>query len=72
MEKTSEVLMQMNTDDFNTMRSMLSEIEMKIMQVDPIKQKQFYNFLQQVICEAWQDACNPKDEFLYSNNLSKK
>lgn len=32
-------LRDMNTEDFNTMRSMLSEIELKIMQVDPLKQK---------------------------------
>lgn len=64
-EESRKILLNMNTEDFNTMRSMLSEIEMKIMQVDPIKQKQFYQPLQQMIFEAWQDACNPDDSFLF-------
>lgn len=55
----------MNTEDFNTMRSMLSEIEMKIMQVDPLKQREFYLPIQQMIFEAWQDAGNPDDSFLF-------
>lgn len=38
-------LMKMNTEDFNTMRSMLSEIEMKIIQLDPLKQRQFGNYI---------------------------
>lgn len=64
-EESKKVLLNMNTDDFNTMRSMLSEIEMKIMQVDPIKQRQFYSPIQNMIFEAWQDACNPDDSFLF-------
>jgi hypothetical protein len=59
----NKTLADMNTEDFNTMRSMLSEIEMKIMQVDSIKQKQFYLPLQQMIFEAWSDACNPRRYF---------
>lgn len=58
-------LRDMNTEDFNTMRSMLSEIELKIMQVDPLKQKQFYTPIRDMIFEAWQDACNPDDNFLF-------
>lgn len=58
-------LMDVNTEDFNTMRAMLSEIEMKIMQVDPIKQMQFYKPIKHMIFEAWQDACNPDDTFLF-------
>lgn len=61
----NETLMNMNTEDFNTMRSMLSEIEMKIMQLDPLKQREFYLPIQQMIFEAWSDACNPNDSFLY-------
>lgn len=57
----------MNTEDFNTMRSMLSEIEMKIMQVDPLKQRMFYLPIRDMIFEAWQDACNPDDSFLYGD-----
>ena len=61
----NKALMQMNTDDFNTMRSMLSEIEMKIMQLDPLKQREFYAPIKNMIFEAWMDAKNPNDEFLY-------
>jgi hypothetical protein len=60
-----EVLMDMNTDDFNTMRDMLSEIELKIIQLDPLKQKKFYQPLQNMIYEAWQDVLNSEDKFLF-------
>lgn len=62
-----KILMEMNTEDFNTMRSMLSEIEIKIMQLDPIKQRNFYKPLQHLISEAWQDTCNNDDAFLYAS-----
>lgn len=58
-------MMDINTEDFNIMREMLSEIERKIMQVDPLKQMQFYRKLKYIIFEAWQDACNPDDTFLF-------
>lgn len=61
----SATLQNMNTEDFNTMRQMLSDIEIKIMQLDPLKQKQFYQPIQYMICEAWQDACNNKDNFIF-------
>jgi hypothetical protein len=61
----SRTLMDMNTEDFNTMRSMLSEIEIKIMHLDPLKQRKFYQPLQIMIFEAWSDACNSEDDFLY-------
>ena len=61
-------LANMNTEDFNVMRSMLSEIELKIMQVDPLKQRQFYQSIQTMIFMAWQDACNPDDSFLYHDD----
>lgn len=61
-----KTLMEMNTDDFNTMRGMLSEIELKIMHLPPLKQREFYKYVQYVICEAYEDACNPEDKFLYT------
>jgi hypothetical protein len=64
-KKRKQILNDMNTEDFNTMREMLSEIEMKIMQVDPIIQHQFYQTIKLVIFEAWCDACNPDDIFLF-------
>jgi len=61
-----KTLMDMNTEDFNTMREMLSSIEMKIIQLDPMRQRQFYKTLQNMIFEAWQDACNTNDAFLFT------
>ena len=66
-EEQRKILLQMNTDDFNCMREMLSEIEIKIMQLDPLKQREFYKSLQIMICEAWQDACNTNDSFLFKD-----
>lgn len=60
-----DTLYNMNSEDFNTMRDMLSEIEFKLLGTDPIKQKKFYQPLQSFIYEAWKDACNPDDSFLY-------
>ena len=68
-KETKKVLMDMNTEDFNTMRNMLSTIEMKIMQLDPMKQREFYKPLQNWICEAWMDACDENNPFLFSNKL---
>lgn len=69
-EESKKILLDMNTEDFNVMRSMLSEIEMKIMQVDPLIQKQFYLPLQRIILEAWSDACNPDDPFLFPKTIT--
>lgn len=57
-----------NTEDYNTMRSMLSEIELKLMGVDPMTQMKFYHPIKAIIYEAWQDACNPTDSFLFPQN----
>lgn len=62
---SGDTLYYMNSEDYNTMRKMLSEIELKLLGVDPMKQKQFYQLLQSMIHEAWMDACNPEDSFLY-------
>jgi len=70
-EESLRILRDMNTEDFNVMRSMLSEIEMKIIQLSPIKQKEFYQPLQRMIFEAWSDACNPNDNFLFAQTESK-
>ncbi len=63
------IMCNMNTSDFNSMRKMLSEIEIKIMQLDPLKQREFYLPLQNFIYEAWFDANNPDDTFLYPKNI---
>ncbi len=68
----NKILMDMNTEDFNNMREMLSSIEMKIMQLDPMKQRQFYLPIKTMIYEAWSDACNPEDPFLYAKTVDNE
>lgn len=67
-EDAKKIMMEANTDDFNTMRHMLSTIEMKIMQLDPMKQRSFYKPLQNFIYEAWSDACDSENEFLFKGD----
>ena len=66
-EEQRKVLMEMNTEDFNTMREMLSMIETKIMQLDPLVQRAFYKPVQNVICTLWHHACNTEDEVFTIN-----
>lgn len=68
MTPEEAALSNINSEDYITMRSMLCEIELKLMAVDPMKQMKFYGPLKNMIYEAWQDACNPNDSFLYSQN----
>lgn len=65
--KKKKILNDMNTEDFNTMRSMLSEIELKIMQLDPLLQRQFYHPIQMIIFESWDDATDPENKWLYKD-----
>lgn len=60
-----KTLLQKNTNDFNTMRQMLSDIEINIMQVDPLKQFEFYQPIQNMILEVWHDSRNKNDTFLF-------
>lgn len=62
-KEKQKILAEMNTEDFNTMREMLSEIELKIMTLDPIHQKQFYLPLQNMILAAWEEANSQKFTF---------
>jgi hypothetical protein len=58
-----------NTEDYNTMRSMISDIELKLIQVDPMTQRWFYSFMKEVIYEAWVDANNEDSNVFIKNNL---
>lgn len=64
-EERDSIKRRVITEDFNTMRSMLSEIELKILGVDLEKQQVFIQPIKNFICEAWLDACNKDDQFLY-------
>ena len=55
------------TEDFNNMRSMLSAIEINLLGVDSLKQKQFYQPLLYMITEALLDSKNNNDTYLFPN-----
>lgn len=59
---TNEEIIQ---EEFDTMRGMLDNIQEKTKKVDSLKLMQFYAPIKNMIFEAWQDACNPEDKFLY-------
>lgn len=52
-------------DDFEAMQKMLSDIQIKLMGVHPRKQFDFCRHFKYMILEAWQDANNPDDSFLF-------
>jgi hypothetical protein len=53
--------------DYQAMRDMISQIEIKLMGVDPKTQYSFYRPFRDMIMEAWQDANNPHDSFLFKD-----
>lgn len=53
------------SEDFKMMHETLRDIEIKLMGVDPKKQYQFYRPVRDMIFEAWKDACNPDDNYLF-------
>lgn len=69
-KKDFKALSIMNSGDYQTMRKMISEIELKLMGVDPLIQKQFYTPIMSLIIEAWEDASNPEDTFLFPKPTS--
>lgn len=56
-------------EDFGVMCSMLQDIQDKIKEVCPLRQIEFIKPIKYLILEAWMDAKNPDDTFLYANNL---
>lgn len=64
-QESESIMRRVLTEDFNTMREMLSEIELKILGVDLRKQQQFIQPLKNFIFEAWSDACDRTNPFLY-------
>jgi hypothetical protein len=61
----SKVMREAIAQDFEAMRKMLSDIEIKLLGVDPVQVWKFCRPLKEMICEAWADACNPNDSFLF-------
>lgn len=64
-EERNKIKRRTLTEDFNTMRDMLAEIELKILGVDLERQQTFIQPIKNFIFEAWSDACNKEDAFLY-------
>lgn len=50
-----------NTEDFNDMRNMLSEIEISLVGTDPVEQTRTYRGLQEAIYEL-REQCVPSEE----------
>jgi hypothetical protein len=59
------------TEDFNNMRSMISDIEIKLMGVDYETQRRFYRPILYMIVEAHRDANNSEDSFLFNGTIPK-
>jgi hypothetical protein len=53
------------SEEFDTMRLMLTDIQEKIKKAPATRQRQFIQPIRDLIFEAWQDAKNPEDDFLY-------
>lgn len=63
MNEGKRVLHDMNTEDFNNMREMLTLIEQRIIHLDPLMQRAFYKPIQQMIVEAWLDVVSGNELF---------
>lgn len=55
-EQAKQILHDKNTQDFKTMKSMLEDIEIALMQRPPIEQFEFYQPIQTMILYAWQEV----------------
>lgn len=57
--------MNVNTLDYNDMRDMITEIEQKLITVDPLRQMRFYEVLQGKIYDAYTFAMDDSNILLY-------
>ena len=64
---TNEILHTAATQDYNDMRSMLTELEQKLLGVDPSRQARFYEGLQNRIYEMLTLDSNSDNLLLYPN-----
>jgi len=58
--ENKKILLQKITDDFNTMRNMLTDIEISIMPATLSEQIEFYQPLQGMILAAWLETTGEK------------
>jgi len=64
MNEENKILHEKNTQDFKTMKSMLDDIEIALMQRTPIEQFEFYKPIQTMILYAWQEVGGSKQDTL--------
>ena len=70
---TNEQLLQTaNTQDYNDMRAMISELEQKLVAVDPVRQMRFYEALQNRLYEMLNLDSNEDNILLYPHNTDFK
>jgi hypothetical protein len=62
-----ELLQTANTQDYNDMRAMITELEQKLMGVDPVRQMNFYQPLQNRLYEMLNLDSNEDSMILYQH-----
>lgn len=68
----NQLLQTANTQDYNDMRAMISELEQKLIAVDPVRQMRFYEALQNRLYEMLNLDSNEDNILLYPNNTDFK
>lgn len=70
-ENKQNLLVEANTQDFNDMRAMLTEIEQTLLGVDPTRQMRFYQTLQNRLYDMLEDARNHENILLYPDETTQ-
>lgn len=68
---TNKILHEINTHDFNDMRSMLSELEQRLVSVDPMRQIRYYTVVQNKIYDLLHDALDATNILLYPDETNQ-
>lgn len=66
----NEILYGAVTADFNDMRDMLTELEQRLLAVDPMRQMEHYKIIQNKIYECLMDAEDEGNILLYPEETS--
>ena len=71
MTEFQQMMAVANTQDYNDMHAMLSEIEQTLMGVDSVRQMKFYTVLQNKLYDMLADAQNHENILLYPDNTTE-
>lgn len=71
VENKQNLLIEANTQDFNDMRAMLTEIEQTLLGVEPARQIRFYQTLQNRLYDMLEDARNSENILLYPDKTTQ-